>query len=304
MALYRAKAERRSALRFFEPAMDARVHERSSLEAALRDAMDSGRIEATYQPTVNLRNHKITGFEIVPRWIDGSRGPVALERFIAIAEEVGLIHALAEQMLRQACQASKSWPSYIQIAIDIYPSQLKDHLLPARILKVLDEFAIAPGRLEIEITESALVADMENAQLVLGALRSAGVRIALDNFGTGYSSLYHLRNFQLDKIKIDSSFIHTLTSEQASAGIVSALVGFGHGLGLAIAAEGVQAADQEASLLSNGCDQGQGQFFGSPVGAADTLSLFASDNTTSLRVRVPESKPNQGEAWVPRPPMG
>jgi EAL domain-containing protein (putative c-di-GMP-specific phosphodiesterase class I) len=137
----------------------------------------------------------------------------------------------------------------------------------------------------MEITESALVADMENAQFVLGALRNAGVHIVLDNFGTGYSSLYHLRNFKLDKIKIDRSFIHAMTSERASAGIVNALVGFGHGLGLTIAAEGVEAADQEASLLTNGCDQGQGQFFSSPVRAAETLTLFSTE-TASLRVRA------------------
>ena len=291
VALYRAKSERRSALRFFEPTMDARVRERSLMESALREAMDLGQIQAVYQPTVNLRTHKITGFEVLPQWIDANQEAVAPERFIAIAEELGLIHALAERILRQACEAAKSWPSYIQIAIDVYPSQLKDHVLPKRILKILEEFSIAPGRLEIEITESALVADMENAQLVLGSLRNAGVRIALDNFGTGYSSLYHLRNFKLDKIKIDRSFIHTLASERASAGIVNALVGFGQGLGLTIAAEGVDAADQEASLLTNGCDQGQGQFFGEPVGAAETMRLFSSENTTSLRVVVPRVGP-------------
>ncbi len=212
---------------FFEPAMDARVHERSSLEAALRDAMDSGRIEATYQPTVESAKPQDNGFEIVPRWIDGSRGPVALERFIAIAEEVGLIHALAEQMLRQACQASKSWPSYIQIAIDIYPSQLKDHLLPARILKILDEFAIAPGSLGNR--DHRECAGGRYGECSIGARRAAQRRGAdcTGQFRHGLFKPLSFANFQLDKIKIDSSFIHTLTSEQASAGIVSALVGFG-----------------------------------------------------------------------------
>jgi EAL domain-containing protein (putative c-di-GMP-specific phosphodiesterase class I) len=161
---------------------------------------------------------------------------------------------------------------------------LKDNLLPARMLKILEETGIAPSRLEVEITESALVADMENAQLVLGALREAGVRIALDNFGTGYSSLYHLRNLKIDKIKIDRSFIHAMAKESASAGIVNALVGFGHGFGLTIAADGVEAVDQETSLLGSGCEEGQGEFFSVPVNAAQTLSLFASDATASLRV--------------------
>jgi diguanylate cyclase (GGDEF)-like protein len=283
VALYRAKAERRSALRFFEPAMDARVRERSSMEAALREALELGRIEATYQPTVNLRTHKIIGFEILPQWTDAEQGVIPLERFIAIAEDAGMIHALAERMLRQACETAKGWPSDIKLSIDLYPSQLKDHLLPTRIFAILQEAGIAPGRLEIEITESALVADMENAQIVLGALRNGGVRIALDNFGTGYSSLYHLRNLKLDKIKIDSSFIHAMGSERASAGIVSALVGFGHGLGLTIAADGVEGADQEASLVSNGCDQGQGQFFSRPVRADETQELVGGDSSVLLR---------------------
>jgi diguanylate cyclase (GGDEF)-like protein len=122
------------------------------------------------------------------------------------------------------------------------------------------------------------------ALVPLGALRGAGVRIALDNFGTGYSSLYHLRNLKIDKIKIDRSFIHTMAKESASAGIVNALVGFGHGFGLTIAADGVEAIDQEASLLGSGCEEGQGEFFSVPVNAAQTLSLFASDATASLRV--------------------
>ena len=185
---------------------------------------------------------------------------------------------------RQACETAKSWPSHVMISVDIYASQLKDQLLPARVLKILEEARIAPSRLEVEITESALVGDMANAQAVLGTLRRSGVRIALDNFGTGYSSLYHLRNFKLDKIKIDRSFIHTIVADPASAGIVNALVGLGHGLGLTIAAEGVEATDQEGLLLSSGCEQGQGQLFSGPIGALDTVSLFGSDSTMSLYV--------------------
>ena len=284
VALYRAKAQRRSALRFFESAMDAHVRERTSMEQSLRTAMERGDIGAVYQPTVSLRTHKITGFDVSPQWIDPEHGPVELDRFIALAEEAGLIHALAERVLRQACEAAKTWPSHVKLSVDIYASQLKDQLLPARVLKILEDAGIAPSRLEVEITESAMVGDMANAQAVLGTLRSAGVRIALDNFGTGYSSLYHLRNFKLDKVKIDRSFIHTIASEPASAGIVNALVGLGQGLGFTIAAEGVEASDQEGFLLSSGCEQGQGQLFSGPISAADTVILFSSESTTSLYV--------------------
>jgi diguanylate cyclase (GGDEF)-like protein len=286
IALYRAKSERRSALRFYESAMDVRVQERAVMERALHEAIDKGRIETLYQPTVDLRSHRIVGFEAVPHWIDSQQGPVARERFIEIAEEAGLIHVLAERLLRNACEAAQTWPSYVQLSIDIYPTQLKDRLLPQRILQILGETGLAPARLEMEITESALVADMENAQQVLGALRAAGVRIALDNFGTGYSSLYHLRNFKLDKIKIDRSFIQAMGAERASAGIVNALVGLGHGLELTIAADGVEGADQEASLVRSGCEQGQGQFFSAPIHATEIADLFGSEVTASLRLRA------------------
>jgi diguanylate cyclase (GGDEF)-like protein len=275
VALYRAKAERRSALRFFEPDMDVRVQERAAMECALRDAIDTGRIDATYQPTVNLQTHEVVGFEVAPRWIDPEKGEIALERFISIAEEVGLIHVLAERILRQACEAALRWPTHVTLSIDIYPTQLKDRLLPTRVVRVLAETGLAPERLEMEITESALVADMDGAQLALGSLRAAGIRIALDNFGTGYSSLYHLRNLKLDKIKIDRSFIHAMTSERESAGIVSALVGLGQGLGLTIAADGIDASDQEASLILSGCEQGQGGLFSTPMTASETSGIFS-----------------------------
>jgi diguanylate cyclase (GGDEF)-like protein len=274
VALYRAKAERRSALRFFEPDMDARVQERAAMETALRHAIDTDCIDATYQPIMNLQTHDVVGFEVAPRWLDPEKGEVALERFIAIAEDVGLIHVLAERILRQACEAARRWPPHVTLSIDIYPSQLRDRLLSARVVRILAETGLAAARLEMEITESALVADMEGAQIALGALRAAGVRIALDNFGTGYSSLYHLRNFKLDKIKIDRSFIQAMASERESAGIVSALVGLGQGLGLTIAADGVEASDQEASLILSGCEQGQGGLFSAPMTATETGALF------------------------------
>lgn len=285
VALYRAKGERRSALRFFESAMDIRVRERTSMEQALRVAMNRGDIKTVFQPTVSLRTRKITGFDASPQWLDPELGQVELERFIALAEEVGLIHTLAERVLRQAVEAAQSWPSRVTISVDIYPSQLKDQLLPSRMLKILQDAGIPAARLEVQITESALVGDMTNAQAILGALRASGVGIALDNFGTGYSSLYHLRNIKLDKIKIDRSFIATMATEPASAGIINALVGLGNRLGLTIAAEGVEASNQEGLLLSSGCEQGQGQLFSSPISAAEALSLFAGDSTTSLYVR-------------------
>ncbi len=274
VALYRAKAERRSAMRFFEPEMDARVRGRAALEAALRAAMEADRIETLYVPTVNLKTREVAGFDAVPRWLDPEHGEVARDRFIAIAEEVGLIHALAERLLRRACETAVSWPAHVKLAVDLYPSQLKDRQWPAHVLRILGETGLSPARLEIEITESALVADTDNARTTLGALRAGGVRISLDNFGSGYSSLYHLRNVQVDKIKIDSSFVQAMGQQQEGAGIMSALIGLGQGFGFTVAADGVSGIEQEHSLLATGCEQGQGQLFSAPVSAAEALQLI------------------------------
>jgi diguanylate cyclase (GGDEF)-like protein len=274
VALYRAKAERRSAMRFFEPEMDARIRERAAMEAALRTALDEDRIDVMFRPAVDLRTHAVLGFEAVPRWIDAEHGEIALERFLAIAEEVGLIHAIGERVLRLGSAAARCWPEHVTLSVDIHASQLRDNLLAARMVRILSEAGIAPARLEVDITESAFVADLDNARAVLGALRAAGASIALDNFGTGYSSLYHLRNFRLDKVKIDSSFVRAMTSERESAGIVKALIGLGQGLGLTISADGIDARDQEGALIGTGCDQGQGDLLGGQLSAGAAAALF------------------------------
>lgn len=274
VALYRAKGERRGALRFFEPGMDAQIQERAVMEDALRDALDNDRIDVVYRPTFDLRTHTVVGFDAAPRWLDAKRGEIPLERFIAIAEEVGLIHEIGERVLRRACVAAKTWPAHVTLSIDIHASQLRDAQLAARIIQILTEAGIAPERLEVDVTESAFVADLDHARNVLGALRAAGIRIALDNFGTGYSSLYHLRSFRLDKVKIDRSFVRAMTSQRESAGIVQALVGLGQGLGMTIAAEGIDAQDQEGALIGTGCEQGQGDLLGGPLNADAAAALF------------------------------
>jgi len=274
LALYRAKEERRSALRFFEDDMDKRVQERQWLMQELRDAVANQNIRAYFHQSVQLTTNRIIGFEALPRWIHPSFGEIMPDRFIPIAEECGLIHELAGQILRQACTAAAQWPSHVVLSIDVLSSQLKDKKLKTRIMDILRETGLPPERLEIEITESTLVRNLEAAQDILGGLREAGVRIALDNFGTGYSSLYHLRNFKMDKIKIDGSFIHGMLSEKEDAGIVRALVGLAHGLGITVAAEGIQDFAQQASLINTGCEQGQGHLYSDAISADRTLSVI------------------------------
>ncbi len=276
VALYRAKTERRSALRFFEEQMDHHIHEHDRLERALRTALTERALEVVYQPTVDLANGEVVAFEVLPRWVHPELGEIPPQRFIPIAEEAGLIHELAGQLLRQACRTARLWPDHVRLAIDLFPGQLQDQELPAAILGVLAEHGIAPRRLELEVTESALVRDLRAADTMLKSLSAAGVRITLDNFGMGYSTLYHLRTCKLDKVKIDPVFVTGMSSERDKARLVSALVGLGQGLGLTIAADGIVTAGQSALLAVSGCQEGQGEWISGPVSAAETTLLFQS----------------------------
>jgi diguanylate cyclase (GGDEF)-like protein len=279
IAMYRAKAEPGSAFRYFEVEMDSRALERVLIERELRAAIRNGAVRADFQPLINLRTRQVVGFEALARWTHPTLGKVPPDRFIPIAESCGLINELSDQLLRQAACVAYQWPQDVTLSFNISPAQLKDPTLGLRVLSILAETGLSPHRLEIEITESALVQDLEGAQCILGGLRHAGVRIALDDFGTGYSSLYHLRNFKIDKIKIDRSFIHNMENEPEASKLVCALLGFGHGLGMTVTAEGVEQLAQAASLLEHGCDQAQGYLYGHAMPAADTINFITVHNS-------------------------
>ena len=274
IALYRAKEQGTSAMRFFEPEMDARVRERDQLERELRRAIEAGDVRSVYQPLMDLKTGKIRAFEALARWTHPELGEIARERFISIAEDSGLIGHLTDRLLALACQDACRWPSSVDLAFNISPLLLRDPGLPARILHTLEEAGLMPNRLELEITESALVRDLGSAQAVLGGLRDVGIRIALDDFGTGYSSLYHLRNFKLDTIKIDRSFVETMATNPDSDAIVRALIGLGAGLGLEVIAEGVENEEQRLMLIEHGCNQAQGFYYGLAVSGTDAMSLM------------------------------
>ena len=276
VALYKAKTDRRTATRFFDDEMDRYVRERETMERELRKAVAAEDIRPEFQPLVDLTTKQIIGFEALARWDHKELGEIPPERFIPIAEDCGLIGELGDQLLRRACRAASDWPAHVTLAFNISPVQLRDRTLGLRILSILGETGISPQRLELEITESALVHDLTAAQETLGALRDVGVRIALDDFGTGYSSLYHLRNFKLDKIKIDRSFVANMSSERESAEIVTALVGLGQGLGFTVTAEGIEQSAQQSELITKGCQQGQGFLFGKAVPAEQAKALFAA----------------------------
>jgi diguanylate cyclase (GGDEF)-like protein len=274
LALYRAKAEGHSFTRFFEPAMDAHVERRSTIERELRAAVAAQSIEVHYQPLVHLDGDRIIGFEALARWNSPTLGEVFPNVFIAVAEECGLIHRLGDQLLRAACREAMNWPDDFTLAFNISPVQLRDATLGLRVLGILGETGLPPARLELEITESAIVGDALLAQRMIDELRAAGVRIALDDFGTGYATISQLLAFRFDKIKIDRSFVNNLGSDVDSEVIVRAIIGLAKGLGLTTTAEGIENGMQLADLKAHGCIEGQGYLFGKAIPAAQIADLL------------------------------
>ncbi|MGC2124498.1 MAG: EAL domain-containing protein, partial [Xanthobacteraceae bacterium] len=244
MALYGAKADGRGIYRFFEPTMDARMKERRALEVALRRAFERGEFELYYQPVLNLDQDEVRSCEALLRWHHPERGMVSPVEFIPVAEEIGLIVALGEWVIRSACMDAAQWPDDICVAVNLSPTQLASKgLLPA-VLGALASSRLAPHRLELEITEAVLMQNSETTLRTLHQLRALGIRISMDDFGTGYSSLSYLRSFPFDKIKIDRCFIKGLGDSSEADGIVHAVAGLAESLGMTTTAEGVETRQQ------------------------------------------------------------
>lgn len=276
LAMYQGKKDGRGAIRFFETAMDADLKARALLETELRHAIESGEIEPYYQPVVALPDRNLIGIEILARWCHPRRGLLAPDEFIAVAEETGLIADLSLRLLRRACLDARDWPAHLTMALNISPKQFQDRWLPERILAILTETGFPPSRLEVEITESALVHDIEAAREILTSLRKLGVRIALDDFGTGYSSLYHLRELKFDKLKIDRSYVDAITMSDERATLVDAIIKLGESLGLVTTAEGIESDASLDWLAGQGCSFGQGFLFGAPMTKGDFEKLIVS----------------------------
>jgi diguanylate cyclase (GGDEF)-like protein len=271
-ALYRAKAEGRGAIRFFEPDMDKRLRERRALQHDLRSAVAHNELTLNYQPQA-LIGGQVIGFEALIRWRHPSRGLIQPTAFIPLAEDSGLIIPIGEWVLREACREAASWPKPLQIAVNLSPIQFRHGDLPELVHAILLETGLAAHRLELEITESVLIGDFSRAVSILRRLKSLGVRIAMDDFGTGYSSLSYLQSFPFDKIKIDQTFISNLESNPQSAAIIRAVIGLGRGLDLPVVAEGVESAAQLAFLTKELCDEVQGFLVGHPLPIAEYAEL-------------------------------
>lgn len=276
IAMYKSKREGRGKFHFFEKTMDAEARLQSSLEGDLRRAVASQEIEPYYQPLMELSNGKLVGFEILARWHHASMGPVAPDRFIPMAEKLGLISTLTINILRTACEGAKRWPNDLILALNLSPIQLGDPMLPMQILAVLKENEFPPHRLEIEIAESSLVKDLEGAKAILTSFQRLGMKISLDDFGMGYSSMYNLADLRFDKIKIDRSFIQSMSGVPESLAIVNAVLALSKRLGVPTLAEGVENKEAMVSLIDSGCEFGQGYLFGQAVSISETLGIIES----------------------------
>jgi len=277
LALYEAKRAGRGRYRFFEDGMDLMLHERREMEIDLRRALALKQFELHYQPFLDLATDQVIGFEALMRWKHPVRGDVPPLGFIPIAEENGLIVKIGEWVLNTACTAAASWPGELIVAVNVSPLQFKADTLLTTVSAALARSGLTAERLELEITEGALLADTDNVLATLHALRALGVKISMDDFGTGYSSLSYLQKFPFNKIKIDRSFVSG--ADPDSEAILKAVSGLGTNLGMAITAEGVETAEQLRRIRGQQCTHVQGYLTGRPM-AQDQVASFL---TTAIK---------------------
>ena len=261
---------------FFDPKMDALIRERSLLEKDLREAIGGAAIRPHYQPIVDLKSRRIVGFESLGRWHNPVTGLIMPNTFIPLAEQLGLLDKVSAQLFRDACRDAVTWPDDISLSFNFSPSQLSDRTFANAVLTVLNDTGLPAHRLEAEITESAVVQDLQATRHAIQTLRNAGVRIVIDDFGTGYSSLYHLYELRFDKLKIDRRFTQELVTSGESAIFVRAIVGLCKGLNLDVTAEGVETEAQAVAAFQHGVHQAQGFLYGRAVPATEVLQLLSA----------------------------
>ncbi|WP_262267253.1 MULTISPECIES: bifunctional diguanylate cyclase/phosphodiesterase [Microvirga] len=287
-ALHRVKEETSGSCRFFDPTMGDKLRERRTIEQDLRQAIQDDQLYLVYQPQAKIGTGEVTGFEALLRWKHPVRDDLSPGLFIPIAEESSLILTLGEWVLRTACREAASWTRPLTIAVNVSARQLIDEGLAELVESILADTRLSPERLEIEVTETALISDPSRARQTLNRLKALGVTIAMDDFGTGYSSLSNVREFPLDKIKIDRSFIKAVHANKQAAAIVRAVRLLCDGLGLPVIAEGVETADELHFLVKEGFTDAQGYLLGAPVPASD-IGPLVFDNVIPLpsaRIRI------------------
>jgi diguanylate cyclase len=286
VALYRAKNEGRNRACIYDADMDADLRERKEMERDLKDAIEYNDLMIAYQPLVGPSGDTMVGVEALCRWHHPTHGDIPPAKFIPVAEHSELIIPLGEWVLRQACLEAKAWPA-LTLAVNVSPLQFRRPDFVKVVARILDETGFPAERLELELTESTLVGNVEEAGTAMRELKALGVQFALDDFGTGYSSLLYLRTFPFDKLKIDRSFVRNIESAADSAAIVHAVVSLGRGLGMKVTAEGVETAEQHLFLRAAGVHSLQGFRFGRPGTALDITARLLKQTDTGLRAHAP-----------------
>lgn len=276
LALYQGKHDGKNAVRFFDPSRDVHLEEQSQVVQLLREALDNGYLSLAYQPIVALEDERIVGFEALARLNHPVHGPISPLHFIPAAERSGLMRELTTILLERACREATAWPEHLLLAFNLSALDLRDEGLVNRVRGVLQRSGFPPGRLELEVTETAVVSDIGLASKHMEALRDMGIRIAMDDFGTGYSSLAQLAHFNFDKLKIDRTFISTVLGNDKNARIVRAVLNLSKGLGLTALAEGVETPGQAHWLNEAGCSLAQGFLFSEPLSETRIRELLGS----------------------------
>ncbi len=274
VALYHAKSQGRCRCSLFSPNMNDMRRERAELESELRRAVADHHLHLLFQPQFDLGSGRVVGAEALLRWTHPLRGAIPPSEFIPIAEESGLINGIGTWVLATACREACAWPPDVRIAVNVSPAQFHAGDLIETVGRVLDETGLAPGRLELEITEGVFMRDSDVTRTTLMELKALGVRISLDDFGTGYSSLSYLRRMPLDKIKVDRSFVSALGHDPAAHALVRSIIGLAEVLGLETNAEGVETKAQAHMLRDEGCQEVQGYYFGQPLTAEAFLDVY------------------------------
>jgi len=271
VAMYRAKEIGRNNFQFFTPALNEKALERLRLETDLRKALERDELVLHYQPQVSLHSGRIVGMEALIRWQHPQLGMVPPGRFIALAEETGLIVPIGQWVLRTACRQTRAWQEaglgILRVAVNLSARQFGERDLVQSITAILAETGLAAQHLELELTESMVMDDVERTIGILHELKALGLHLSIDDFGTGYSSLSYLKRFPIDVLKIDQSFVHDMTANADSAAIVKAIISLAHNLRLQVIAEGVETESQLAYLRENRCGQMQGYYFSRPLAA-------------------------------------
>lgn len=288
-ALYHSKRGGRGRITVFSSEIEELILENARMEQALRRAIANNEVQPHFQPIISLQDGRLLGFEALARWVDPELGFVSPGRFVPLAEERGIIAQLTDKLLLHAARVAAAWPSNIFLSFNLSSVQLVDPTTAQNIIQTIKKAGLPPQRLEIEVTETAMMSDPETASMIIDELHQAGIRISMDDFGTGQSSLGRLRELKLDKVKIDRAFIMAIGEDKPAEHIVRAILEMCAGLDLTVVAEGIEEMNQAESLKRYGCHAGQGYLFGKPQDEHKTMGYIREYMDVDLNAQAAQA---------------